>query len=64
LEMVNSARAGSFGALTLLRLAWAIKGDENSPAAPNAAAPRMKSRLHNWHMSIPPESRHAAGRFL
>jgi hypothetical protein len=37
----------------LPRRACASRGDENIPAAPSAAAPRMKLRLQTWHMPPP-----------
>jgi hypothetical protein len=51
--MVNSPRGGSPVGLAAPRSTCAINGDENSPAAANAAAPRMKLRLQTSHMGTP-----------
>src|SRR5262245_50340945 len=64
--MVNSPRAGSFAEAASPRRGWAINGDENSPAAPaapSAAAPRIKRRLQSSHMT-PSLERPARGRSL
>src|SRR6476659_1273196 len=61
--MVNSPRDGSLdgspGEPALSRAAYAFSGDENSPlapAAPSAAAPRIKSRLQISHIEPLPVS--------
>src|SRR5262249_61837096 len=51
-------RAGSFEEGASRRRGCAISGDENSPAAPaapSAAAPRIKRRLQSSHMRTLPE---------
>src|SRR5579863_2674497 len=51
--MVNSPRAGSLVEPESARGVCAIAGEENSPVAPNAAAPPMKPRLQISHIAPP-----------
>jgi hypothetical protein len=51
---VNSPRAGSRVEAVSLGGVCASKGDENSPAVPSAAAPRIKPRLQISHILLPP----------
>src|ERR1700722_12254885 len=51
--MVNSPRAGSLVEPESLRGVCATRGEENSPVAPNAAAPPMKPRLQISHIAPP-----------
>lgn len=61
--MVNSPRGGSLEAPASPRTACASSGEDSSPltpAAPSAAAPRMKPRLQISHMSSPREENRRA----